>query len=63
MARDNYVKCNNANTKIKYEIDRKNCKRIIQREKRNFLNNILQETEKDGSQGSIRIFFRTIRQY
>lgn len=41
MARDNYVKCNDVNTKIIYEIERKNCKRIIQREKRNFLNGIL----------------------
>ena len=46
-----------------YEIERKSCKRIIQREKRNFLNGILQEAEKDRSQGSIRNFFRTIRQY
>lgn len=32
MARDNYVKFNDANTKIIYDIERKNCKRIIQRE-------------------------------
>jgi len=46
MARDNYAKFNDANRKIIYEIERKNCKRIIQREKRNFLNGILQEAEK-----------------
>jgi hypothetical protein len=63
MAQDNYVKYNDANTKIIYEIERKNCKRIIQREKRNFLNSILQEAEKDRSQSSIRNFFRTIRHY
>jgi hypothetical protein len=63
MSRDNYVKLNDANTKKIYGIERKNCKRIIQREKRNFLNGILQEAEKDRSQGSIRNFFRTIRQY
>lgn len=63
MARDKYVKFNDANTKIIYEVERKNCKRVIQREKRNFLNGILQEAEKDRSKGSIRNFFRTIRQY
>lgn len=61
MGRDNDVKCNN--TKIIYEIERKNCKRMIQKEKRNFLNNIQQEAEKDCLQGNIRNFFRTIKQY
>jgi hypothetical protein len=51
MARDNYVKINDANTKKIYGIERKNCKRIIKREKRNFLNGILQVAEKDRSQG------------
>jgi hypothetical protein len=63
MARNNYVTFNDANTKKIYGIKRKNCKRIIQREKRNFLNGILQEAEKDRSQSSIRNFFRSIRQY
>jgi len=38
MGRDNDVKCNNI--KIIYEIERKKCKRMIQKEKRNLLNNI-----------------------
>lgn len=63
MAREKYVKYNGAITKILYEIEKKNCKRIIQREKRNFLDGILQEAEKYRSQGSIRNFFRTTRQY
>lgn len=29
IARNNYVKCYDANTKIIYEIERKNCKRIL----------------------------------
>lgn len=46
-----------------YEAERKNCMRIIQREKRNFLNELLQEDENNYSQGSTKSFFRTIKQY
>lgn len=44
-------------------LERKSCKRVIQREKRKYLNEILQEAEKDRSQSNARNFFRTIKQY
>ncbi|KAL4111931.1 hypothetical protein QTP88_015797 [Uroleucon formosanum] len=46
-----------------YNKERKNCKRVLKRKKRNFLNGILQEAEKDRSQGSIRNLFKTIKKY
>ena len=50
-------------TRELYTLERKNCKRIIQREKRKYLNEILKEVENNHSQGKARHFFRTIRQY
>jgi len=63
MVRENYNKSNDANRKIIYEMERIQCKEIIQKEKRSFLNEILKVVEKTHLQGSIRNFFRTIMQY
>jgi len=57
VMRDNYNKEGDQSIRETYEKERKNCKGVLQREKRNFLNGILQETEKDRSQGSISNFF------
>ncbi|KAL4104892.1 hypothetical protein QTP88_020168 [Uroleucon formosanum] len=43
VMRDNYNKVGDQSTRETYEKERKNCKRVLQREKRNFLNEILQE--------------------
>jgi len=50
-------------TRELYTLERKNCKRIMQREKRKYLNEILKEAEKNHSRGKTRHIFRTIKQY
>lgn len=39
------------------------CKRVLQREKRKYLSDILQEAERNCSMGSVRNFLKTIKQY
>lgn len=39
------------------------CKRVLQKEKRKYLSEILQEAERNFSMGSVRNFFKTIKQY
>jgi len=43
-----------------FEAERKACKLIIQKEKRNYINDLLIETEQDFTQGRIRNFFAKI---
>jgi hypothetical protein len=40
------------NTKEKYEKERRECRHIIQRKKRKFLNGILEEAERNRSHGN-----------
>lgn len=47
----------------KYEIERRECKHIIQREKRKFLNGILEEAERNRSHGNSKNFFRIIKKH
>jgi len=63
VTRENYNRSGDQNEKLIYEKERKNYKRILQREKRGFLNGILQEAEKNRSQGNIRNFFKNIKKY
>ncbi|KAL4143954.1 hypothetical protein QTP88_006202 [Uroleucon formosanum] len=63
IARSDFIRTGSQIEKNIFLNERKNCKRIIQREKRNFINGILEETEKDRSQGKIRNFFKTIGWY
>jgi len=44
-------------------LERKMCKRILQREKRKYLSEILQEAVRNYSMGSVRNFFKTTKQY
>jgi hypothetical protein len=39
------------------------CKRVLQNKKRKYLSEILQEAERNCSTGSVRNFFKTIKQY
>lgn len=39
------------------------CKRVLQGNKRKYLSEILQEAEKNCSMGSVRNFFKTLKQY
>jgi len=66
IAREKFISVDsidNIITREIYTLERKNCKRIIQREKRKYLNEILKEAENNHSQGKARHFFRTIKQY
>ncbi|VVC36479.1 Reverse transcriptase domain [Cinara cedri] len=47
----------------KYEAERRACKQVMQREKRNHMNELLRETEQDHTQGRIRNFFVKIKKY
>lgn len=53
-------------TKISQELfitEQKNCKKVLQQEKRKFTNNILQNAEDDCSQGILKNFFKTIKHF
>ncbi|KAL4142987.1 hypothetical protein QTP88_005369 [Uroleucon formosanum] len=63
VARADFIRSGNQGAKDIFLIERKSCKRILQREKRKFINRILEEAEKDHSRGRIRNFFKTIGQY
>ncbi|KAL4098346.1 hypothetical protein QTP88_022976 [Uroleucon formosanum] len=63
IARSDFIRTGSQIEKNIFLNERKNCKRIIQREKRKFINGILEEAEKDRSQGKIRNFFKTIGRY
>jgi len=66
IARERFISADsidNITIRELYTLERKNCKRIIQRQKRKHLNEILKEVEKSHSQGKARLFFRTIKQY
>lgn len=60
IARSDFIRIGSQTEKNIFLNERKNCKRIIQREKRKFINGILEEAEKDRSQGKIRNFFKTV---
>ncbi|KAL4089543.1 hypothetical protein QTP88_024563 [Uroleucon formosanum] len=62
-ARENYIEEDSTDTKSVYILERKMCKRVLQREKRKYLSEILQEAERNYSMGSVRNFFKTIKQY
>lgn len=47
LSRDSFLMLQDQNTKEKYEIERRKCKHIIQRQKRKFLNGILEEAERN----------------
>ncbi|KAE9522281.1 hypothetical protein AGLY_017324 [Aphis glycines] len=51
LARENYNILGDQLSREKYEKERRTCKRLLQREKRSFVNEILQNAEKDRSQG------------
>jgi len=51
------------NTKEVYEMERRNCRHILQKEKRNFLNGLLEEAERNHLQGNSRSFFRIIKKH
>jgi len=57
--RISYKKSGNQSAKDIFLIERKNCKGVIQKEKRKFLNRMLEEAEKDHLQGKLRNFFKT----
>lgn len=64
IAREKFISVDsidNIITRELYTLERKNCKRIIQREKRKYLNEILKKAEKNHSQGKAGQFFRTIK--
>lgn len=63
LSRDSFLMLQDQNTKEKYEIERRKCKHIIQREKRKFLNGILEEAERNRSHDNARNFFRIIKKY
>jgi len=46
-----------------YEAERRACERIMQKEKRNYMNDLLRETELDHTQGRIQNFFPKIKKY
>jgi len=62
-ARLKYMASGTQEMKGIYETQRKICKRIIQREKRKYLNRILENAENDHSLRRTRHFFRIIKQY
>ncbi|KAE9523129.1 hypothetical protein AGLY_016470 [Aphis glycines] len=62
-ARENYTKEDSTDRKRIYILERKMCKRVLQREKRKYLSDILQEAERNCSIGNVRNFFKTIKQY
>lgn len=62
-AREYYIKEDSTDTKRVFILERKMCKRVLQREKRKYLSEILQETERNCLIGSVRNFFKTIKQY
>lgn len=63
LSRDIFLMLQDQNTKEKYEIERRKCKHIIQREKRKFFNGILEEEERNRSHGNARNFFGIIKKY
>ncbi|KAL4135669.1 hypothetical protein QTP88_007267 [Uroleucon formosanum] len=62
-ARQRYLQLKILLSEEKYEEERRACKRVMQREKRNYMNELLRETEQDRSQGKIRNFFVKIKKY
>ncbi|KAL4104223.1 hypothetical protein QTP88_019532 [Uroleucon formosanum] len=62
-ARHRYLQLKIPLSEEKYEEERRACKRVMQREKRNYMNELLRETEQDRSQGNIRNFFVKIKKY
>ncbi|XP_029340938.1 craniofacial development protein 2-like [Acyrthosiphon pisum] len=62
-ARQRYLQLKTPLSEEKYEEERRACKRVMQREKRNYMNELLRETEQDRSQGKIRNFFVKIKKY
>jgi hypothetical protein len=63
IARSDFIRSGNQDAKGMFLNEKKNCERILQREKRKFINEILEEAEKDRLQGKIRNFFKTIGRY
>jgi hypothetical protein len=62
-ARVKYMASDTQALKDMYETERKICKRIVQREKRKYLNRILENAENYHSLGRTRHFFQIIKQY
>lgn len=63
LTRDKYLMLQNQIIKETYERERQICRHILQREKQNFLNGLLEEAEKNCSQGNSRNFFRIIKKH
>lgn len=49
IARADFIRSGNQDSKDIFLIERKNCKKILQKEKRKYINGILEEAEKDRS--------------
>lgn len=59
LSRDKYLVLQDQNTKAVDEKERRDCRHILQKDKRNFLNRLLEEAERNRSQGNSRNIFRT----
>jgi len=59
-ARQNYLRSNTPEAKELFEQERRLCKRILQREKRNYMNELISSTEQDYSQVGYETFLRKL---
>lgn len=62
-AREKYLKRGTSVSQELFIAERKNCKKVLQQEKRKFINSVLKTAENDHSQGRVRNFFRTIKNF
>ncbi|XP_025407600.1 craniofacial development protein 2-like [Sipha flava] len=60
-ARHEYIEYKTTHLKKAFEAERRECKKVVQREKRKYLNELLQSTEQNFTQGKVRHFFAVIK--
>lgn len=63
QSRRDYIENQSAHLKEAFEAERRECKKVLQREKRKFMNELLRSTEQNYTQGNVREFFTTIKKY